>query len=448
VNVPGPTGGDYLCFDAPGMMWINDRTPRSFVGPTGVTGPFGDVTDPKEGDKWCSSIDGTCYIYQNGMWNLLPCPVNVMSGSSGDTVIVDYCGTEMQDLVAPPSEDGCYVWCQDGATGMWQERRIRVKVCDQIYDFTGATGTIELDIRPLVIGYTGGVLPGPTGATEIGQLPNIPSDYLPNPIYAQDPQTCLTHVFICGEGWQPIGENCPPVCDFVSFGKSGPLTEIDDGIVVSITSSSPSSGTVSHILQSISIGGTTYPDLIAPDTFTSSFTNIATTAVTVQFNGPTIPTNTVGDYVTDFSDYLDEALRAFQSRNLNHYHQVNLSLAPAGSTGMYQLGYDSPVPSNSGIFIIITERGGNNDYTIEAFDSNDNSLGTLTVNMNGGGLPDDYTNSGFANSGSQNIFYAIYPIEDLATLGSQISSLKVTFPLDTDGPDGKIFFWGESCNIG
>ena len=451
IDSTGPTlvtppelDGKYIwCQTGASGTWVQeqDYDAKNILGTTGATDPNVDVTNPTEGDQWVNSDTGESFIYQNGVWQLIPCCAKDVIDNPDDTVtVINNNGTTGPTLIEVPVGTGCFVWCQNGGTGEWKERKINFSVCGLDFEFTDATGTIDIEMKPLIIQYTGGNLPGPSGATALNEITTEGTGgCVFNPVYAQDPQTCLTHVFICGVGWTPLGENCPVTCDFKDSGLTGPLDEENDGLLVAINSSNPTSSTVPHILTSLSLEDENFTDLIGPDTFSGTFTNISNGDVTIQLNGDGSG-QTIADFNIDSADFLEKALRAYKSRNLNHYGQYNLSGNPSPSTGTYTLGYNSPIPVNKGIFLIVTERGGNNAYNLEAFEGA-TSVGTLTVGTA------DYTDSGFANSGSQNIEYAVFPLDDLAAPGSLITSITQTFTNNSDGPDGKIFLWGDVCII-
>jgi hypothetical protein len=206
-------------------------------------------------------------------------------------------------------------------------------------------------------------------------------------------------------------------------------------VAFGISSSAPSSGSAVHFLQSVAVGTDFYQDFLGPDGWTGAFAGIGSGDVTLELG-----TTTTADFNDDPADFNTKVLTAFNSRNLNYYMQVNLS--GGGGPGSYCLLYNTPIFSTADIFLLITERGGNNPYSITAFDSDNTTLGTISLPA----LPGiGYINTGYITSTGQAINIAVYPIDDIAPVGTGISKLRVDYPMSSDGPDGKIFFWGALC---
>ena len=136
---------------------------------------------------------------------------------------------------------------------------------------------------------------------------------------------------------------------------------------------------------------------------------------------------------------------AFRSRNLNAYQQLDGNDFTNGD--YYILNYTNPVISTAGGFIAATERLGNNEQIIEALDINGSTIGTITV------ATSDYVDLGVNvyGSGAQNANMALYPIDDLAPVGSSIYGVKISFGSSVtatgDGPDAKVFFFGDVSTI-
>ena len=227
----------------------------------------------------------------------------------------------------------------------------------------------------------------------------------------------------------PDIDECP---DMISAGSTGAIT----GFSFDIASSDPDDIYTSHVLNSITVGGTTYSDFIAPDSYSSMFTVANNSGVRFTQNG-------VGN-VFDLNSptYDQDIIIAFQSRNLNAYQSVDFNNFSDGD--YYDLGYNNPIVSTGGGFIIVTERLGNNPQVINALDDNGNVIGrTLQVNTT------DYVNTFhnvIYNAGeTQYAHFAVYPVEDLAPIGTPIYGLRVSFgpTAFNDGPDAKVFFFGD-----
>ena len=211
-----------------------------------------------------------------------------------------------------------------------------------------------------------------------------------------------------------------------------------------ITSASPNTPGTAHILDSITISGVNsiidgvYTDLIVPDGYSSSFNTNQVSDVDILENGSV--TADINDPNFDAA-----ALDAFQDFNLQHFQRLDQH--DFRTNNSYTLTYNTPVLSSAGGFVALTERNGNNPQQIEAFDAAGNSLGMINLALA------DYVDTGHAANVNQNINLALYAIDDLAPVGTEISSVRVTFTGNqnsTDGPDGKVFFYGnaEAVSVG
>ncbi len=199
-----------------------------------------------------------------------------------------------------------------------------------------------------------------------------------------------------------------------------------------ITSVDPNDITESHILNSITLNGDMFSDFLVPSSYTGNFPNVTSTGK-VYLNDHTVKTF---DYYNN-ANYPNEILPAFQSRDINYYQGMDGS---DYTTSRYTLHYDSPIYATGKVTLAIMERNGNNTYVIEALDDNGTILGSISVALT------DYVDTlhkvnTFQSGG---MFIALFPVDDIAPLGSQISALRMTFPGgNTDGPDGKVFFFGD-----
>ena len=208
----------------------------------------------------------------------------------------------------------------------------------------------------------------------------------------------------------------------------------DANVSFGITSNDPNVESEAHVLDSITISGVnsdvdgTYTDLIVPDGYSSNFSTNDPADVNVVENGVT-----TGD-ITD-PDYVDVALDSFQDRNLQHFTLLsNHNFV----NDTYTLTFDTPVFASAGGFIAFTERGGNNPLQAEAFDVDGNSLGSINLDVA------DYIDTGHRANNFQNINLALYPLDDLAPVGSEIASVEIQLAGNgNDGPDGKVFLFGD-----
>lgn len=189
------------------------------------------------------------------------------------------------------------------------------------------------------------------------------------------------------------------------------------------------------VLASIQIGTVTYSDLIAPEAYEN-----------IDLNGTTeIRENTADVGVGPADPSWDPtALEAFESRNLNHYQQLD-----DGNLGAtWRLSYaGSGISQAADLFLVVTERNANNTFQIESFDVNGSSLGILLVEVT------DYSPTGAQSlstdlSKTEDITAAVYPISSLvqSPSGNNIQYIEITNNFTTsDGGDGKVFFFGDGA---
>ncbi len=187
-----------------------------------------------------------------------------------------------------------------------------------------------------------------------------------------------------------------------------------------------------HVLTSVTVDGKTFTDFVLPDSYAHNFT--ASVDLTYQKDGAT---------EASFSGSVDwnaDILPAFQSTDLNDYQE---STSDFNDGDYYQLSYNTPLFVTAGTFVGVTERGGNNPVEIRAYDSNGDPLGDKIL-VSGS----DYLDTGARQNSTQNAEMAIYALDDLAPVGSDIASIRVFIPENTGGPDGKVFVFGDGVAFG
>ncbi|MFK7948775.1 MAG: SdrD B-like domain-containing protein [Saprospiraceae bacterium] len=315
---------------------------------------------------------------------------------------------------------------------------------------TATSGRIQS--QPITLQQGGGSNTGANWTeTDHGELINGENDPASNPkaYYTVDfGVVALPPPTSCSTGPDSDSDGILDICDLdddndgildsdecpqsVGSGLSGHLT----GFTYSISSTNPSSSDVPHVLNSITYGGTTYTDFILPDGFQSFYSLTNNSGARFTENG--VPG--VFDYNSPTYDQ-DILVSAYQNRNLNAYQDLGSNNYADGD--YYELSYNIPVLSTAGGFVAITERNGNNGQVIQALDAGGNVIGpTLTIQ------PSHYVDLGhniLYYGNTQNVYMALYPIEDLAPLGSSIYGLRISFGASatTDGPDAKVFFFGD-----
>jgi VCBS repeat-containing protein len=187
-----------------------------------------------------------------------------------------------------------------------------------------------------------------------------------------------------------------------------------------------------HVLTSVTVNGKTYTDFVLPDGYNHFFQN--SVQLTYQKDG-----GTAASYSGN-QNWDQDILEAFQSTDLNDYQESSSSF----TTGdYYELTYDTPLFVTAGTFVGVTERGGNNEVLIQAYDEFGNPMGSqIYINSS------DYIGTGAAQNSTQDARMAIYALDDLAPVGSGISSIRVFIPSNAGGPDGKIFVFGDGVAFG
>ncbi|MGJ8675938.1 MAG: PEP-CTERM sorting domain-containing protein [Akkermansiaceae bacterium] len=189
------------------------------------------------------------------------------------------------------------------------------------------------------------------------------------------------------------------------------------------------------ILNSITIDQIVYSTFIAP----TSYENISFGGtVSVSENASTAYTYSNTDLNWD-----SEVTAAFQSNNLNYYQQVD----EGNSNSVYRLNFDNFTFTDD-VYILATERNGNNTFQIEAFDEFAQSLGIINVDTN------DYQSTGafsLSTDGTktESIEAVVYNIRELVGANADsLAYLEITnTDINNDGADGKLFFVESSSVV-
>lgn len=267
---------------------------------------------------------------------------------------------------------------------------------------------------------------------------------------------------------------------FLSFGiqAQSNATSIKTGVSFKWLEDSQPSNSSPATIESITVDGSLYDLFVVPDGYEltelgpdghskNHILKNGSTINTAAGSGPT-PSPFIGDYGSSAWNAL--ALAAFRSKDLNHYFESNdngvnicdrFDLEEDEDLNIQRqtLLYDSPIPSNEGGIVAITERNANNCFHIEVFGTEVGetvvkSLGeTFVVNTNtqwgqGGNGSSNATkepNSGtdywlsdrvVENNGTIGI--ALFYLNELAPTGSSIYKVQLTASTNDHG-DGKFF---------
>ncbi|SDX59092.1 hypothetical protein SAMN05444411_1071, partial [Lutibacter oricola] len=192
----------------------------------------------------------------------------------------------------------------------------------------------------------------------------------------------------------------------------------------------------SAILDAITIDGKSYTDFVVPDGYAEGFATANQNhvyEVTNNVNGNTGPT---GDNISN-PDWNNLILDAFQDRNVNHFQKQDGGIV---ASDYYNLYYNNPLLIGGDTFLFISERGGNNNTIIEAYDPSGAYLGSQIVLVANSA---NYLSTNVFAENGQEIKIAVYNISELGPVGSSIASLKVISNSTGDAADGKVFIYTD-----
>ncbi|MEO0654480.1 MAG: OmpA family protein [Pseudomonadota bacterium] len=224
-----------------------------------------------------------------------------------------------------------------------------------------------------------------------------------------------------------------------SIASANPLQSGDFSFT--INSSAPPSGSCTgpgdagcvHSLTSVTIGSTTYTDFTFPSAFSANgFPSGSNVQSRIQ--------GVAGDFVFSSPSYATDMLaNVFSDMDLNKYQQIDSNAASGFST----FTYPNDVPATSDFYFITTERHGNNDQIVQAFDAGGNALGSVTVNRR---PALDYTDTGVNVGLNQNGYISVIPMDSFNVSSdplnpSQVRSLRISYT-GFDGADHKTFIIG------
>ncbi|RLJ67085.1 hypothetical protein CLV86_0563, partial [Lacinutrix venerupis] len=190
-------------------------------------------------------------------------------------------------------------------------------------------------------------------------------------------------------------------------------------------------------LDAVVVNGNVITNFIVPDGYEENF-------VTTDANSIYEVTNDIdgnvggvsGDNISN-PNWNNLILDAFQDRNLNHFQKQDSAIQPSD---YYTLTYNTPVLIAGDSFLFISERGGNNNTIIEAYDINNNYLGSQIVIVANSA---NYLTTSVTASNGQVIEIAPYSLSDLGPVGSYISSLRIISNSTGDAADGKVFIYTD-----
>ncbi|MDC1505995.1 hypothetical protein N8475_12495, partial [Winogradskyella sp.] len=227
--------------------------------------------------------------------------------------------------------------------------------------------------------------------------------------------------------------NAPFECsdeDCTDIIPTGNPTNVLVAADVTLNISSGSGPTDPAILTSVTIAG-------QPNPFTGIYTP---NQADYQFGNPGVSNQFIRNQtvteanITQGPAIFNPALIAANSENdLRHYLSLDNIIL---DTDFVDFDYSTPIASASNRYVVITERNGNNEVSVQALDNTLTPFGNTVV------INDfDYFDTGVETDFSQNVFMAIYPLTALVPSGTDVQGIRITQSGATggDGGDGKVF---------
>ncbi|WP_299103091.1 hypothetical protein, partial [uncultured Winogradskyella sp.] len=183
-------------------------------------------------------------------------------------------------------------------------------------------------------------------------------------------------------------------------------------------------------LNSITIAGQPNPfsAIYAPNNLNYQYANPAAGSQFIRDQLTTTAT------IADGPEIYNEALLAANAENdLRHYVSMDNTIDP---TDFNEYIYNSPIAAASNRYVVITERNGNNELSLQALDDNLNPIGNIII-----ADATNYIDTGVGTDFNQNVFVTIYPLTAFLPSGTDIQGIRVTQTGASggDGGDGKAF---------
>ncbi|WP_418636898.1 DUF7507 domain-containing protein, partial [Winogradskyella sp.] len=218
----------------------------------------------------------------------------------------------------------------------------------------------------------------------------------------------------------PCPDTIPPGNPTAAIAAADVTFDIDSGLSAGFPA----------VLNSITIAGepNAFTAIYKPNNVNYQYANPAGNSQYVRDQLSTTAT------IADGEEIYNAALLAANAENdLRHYVSMDNTIDP---TDYNEYIYNSPIASASNRYIIVTERNGNNELSIQALDNSLNPTGNIVL-----ANATNYIDTGVATDFTQHVFLAIYPLTALVPSGTDVQGIRITQSGATagDGGDGKAF---------
>ncbi|WP_439151630.1 beta strand repeat-containing protein, partial [Winogradskyella sp.] len=334
---------------------------------------------------------------------------------SGDTSACDVC------FISSITESNIDVCSDNGTPAILTDDTFTADIT-VTFNFAPATGTLDLTgdgtASVTAVGLTSPhtfvdvVLPADGGNIDLTAT------------FSDDGACTFTNSNVFTAPFECSDDECP---DIIPPGNpTGPVASGD--VTLNITAAAATN--TPAVLNSVTIAG-------QPNPFTGIF---RPNQANYQFDNPAATSQFIRDQtfpqanVTDGPAIFNPSLLAANSENdLRHYLSLDNTISP---TDFVEFRYNKLINAASNRYVVITERDGNNEVTVQALNNTYTPIGTIvTVD------PTDYFDTGVETDFTQNVHMAIYPLTAFVPSGTTLRGIRVTQSGATtgDGGDGKAF---------
>ncbi|MGV6827758.1 MAG: DUF11 domain-containing protein, partial [Flavobacteriales bacterium] len=239
---------------------------------------------------------------------------------------------------------------------------------------------------------------------------------------------------------------CGPIISSIIDLNQVPFADVS----FQFTSPSGSNGSdgLPVILDAITVAGNSFTELIVPDSVAYFFTNPDSDKKVVTDGNNTI-LGTAADGPAIFTPLV---LAQAEDRDLNHILKLDANTVIGDFVDNF---YVNPIAVSADRYAVATERGGNNDSSLQALDAGGVPIGNKVFSLKPGSPlgTANYGPTGMANGNGQAIEATVWPLTAFGLLpGTEIYGIRYTQEQNGDGADGKVFvmrdpFAVSACSI-